>query len=59
MLYFTPNLNHLQYSKFVDIIQKYEWSCTQQRQAKRQAEYLFQSPLDWAFRGRLIVKINC
>jgi type I restriction enzyme S subunit len=39
--------------EFAEIVQKYERLRTQQREAKRQAEYLFQSLLHRVFRGEL------
>jgi type I restriction enzyme S subunit len=41
--------------KFVQIVQKYERLRTQQREAERQAEHLFQTLLHKAFQGELIL----
>jgi type I restriction enzyme, S subunit len=39
--------------KFAQIVQKYDRLCTQQREATRQAEHLFQTTLHRAFQGEL------
>ncbi len=39
--------------KFAQVVQKFERLRTQQREAERQAEHLFQTLLHQAFRGEL------
>jgi type I restriction enzyme S subunit len=49
----VPNVNVTTQEKFAQIVQRFERLRTQQREAERQAEHLFQTVLHRAFRGEL------
>jgi type I restriction enzyme, S subunit len=49
----VPDVDISVQEKFAQVVQRFERLCTQQREADRQTEHLFQTVLDRAFRGEL------